>query len=98
MANAYDQIRMSIAFPHLNVKLIGSHGGISIGEDGPSQMGIEDIALACALPHFTVMVPADEVSTEKAVRAAAKLEGPVYMRTGRAKAPIVYRDGCDFQI
>lgn len=98
VANAFDQIRMSIAFPQLNVKVIGSHGGISIGEDGPSQMGIEDVALACALPHFTVMVPADEVSTEQAVRAAAKLDGPVYIRTGRANVPIIYTNGCDFQI
>jgi transketolase len=98
LCNAYDQLRMSIAFPRLNVKVVGSHGGISIGEDGPSQMGIEDVALACALPHFTVMVPADEVSAEKAVRAAAQVDGPVYIRTGRPKAPIVYRDGCDFQI
>jgi transketolase len=98
LCNAFDQIRMSIAFPQLNVKVIGSHGGISIGEDGPSQMGIEDVALACALPHFTVMVPADEVSTEQAIRAASRLDGPVYIRTGRPKVPIVYRDGLSFQI
>jgi transketolase len=98
MANAFDQLRMSIAFPRLNVKVVGSHGGISIGEDGPSQMGIEDVALACALPHFTVMVPADEVSTEQAVRAAARLDGPVYIRTGRMKVPIIYPNGCNFQI
>jgi transketolase len=98
MANAFDQLRMSVAFPRLNVKVIGSHGGISIGEDGPSQMGIEDIALACALPNFTVVVPADEVSTPLAVRAAAEHQGPVYIRTGRPKAPIVYRDGCDFRL
>src|SRR3712207_6264789 len=58
--NAYDQIRLSIAFPRLNVKVVGSHGGISIGEDGPSQMAIEDLALASALPYFTVIVPSDE--------------------------------------
>src|SRR5262245_57542321 len=98
MCNAFDQIRMSIAFPQMNVKVVGSHGGISIGEDGPSQMGIEDVALACALPHFVVMVPADEVSTEKAGRAAAAHEGPVYIRTGRPKAPVLYQNGCDFQI
>ena len=59
LANAYDQVRMSVAFPNQNVKLVGTHAGISIGEDGPSQMAIEDVALACALPGFTVIVPAD---------------------------------------
>src|SRR5207244_3127497 len=56
----YDQLRMSVAYPHVNAKFCGSHGGISIGEDGPSQMPIEDYALMCALPGFTVLVPADE--------------------------------------
>ncbi|MBX6342216.1 MAG: transketolase family protein, partial [Thermomicrobiaceae bacterium] len=60
LCNAFDQIRMGVAYPHLNVKLVGSHAGISIGEDGPSQMGIEDVALACALPGVVVIVPADE--------------------------------------
>src|SRR5204862_3961037 len=58
MCNAYDQLRMSVAFPALDVKVVGTHAGISIGEDGPSQMGIEDISLACSLPGFTVVVPA----------------------------------------
>src|SRR5918999_698394 len=62
LCNAYDQLRMSVAFPHLNVKVVGSHAGISIGEDGPSNMAIEDVALACALPGFTVVVLADEAS------------------------------------
>jgi transketolase len=68
MDNAYDQIRMSVAFPNANVKLVGSHSGISIGEDGPSQMAIEDIALATAFPNFTVLVPADEPATKAATR------------------------------
>ena len=68
MSNAFDQIRMSVAFPNQNVKLVGSHAGISIGEDGPSQMAIEDVALACALPGFTVIVPADGPSTTAASR------------------------------
>lgn len=96
MCNAFDQLRMSVAFPNLNVKVVGSHGGISIGEDGPSQMAIEDIALACALPNFTVIIPADEVATTKAVEALAVHVGPSYMRVGRPKVPIVYPDGCDF--
>src|SRR5947199_2616165 len=77
--NAYDQLRMSIAFPCLDVKVVGTHAGISIGEDGPSQMGIEDVSLACSLPNFTVVVPADEVSTEKAVFALAGIKTPGYL-------------------
>lgn len=91
--NAYDQIRMGIAFPHANVKLVGSHSGISIGEDGPSQMAIEDLSLATALPGFTVLVPADEGATHAATRAMFRMDGPVYLRTGRPKVPIVYGDG-----
>jgi transketolase len=94
MANAFDQLRMSIAFPRLNVKVVGSHAGISIGEDGPSQMGIEDVALACALPGFVVVVPSDEHATRAATRAIAAHEGPAYLRTGRPKTPIIYEDGC----
>ena len=95
LCNAYDQIRMGVAFPQLNVKLVGSHSGISIGEDGPSQMGIEDIALATSFPNMTVLVPADGPATQAATRAMFDHQGPVYLRTGRPDAPLVYPD---FQI
>ena len=72
MCNAYDQLRMSVAYPGLNVKVVGSHAGISIGEDGASQMGIEDVALACALPGFAVLVPADDLSAQAATAAMLK--------------------------
>lgn len=98
MCNAYDQIRMSIAFPRMNVKLVGSHSGIGIGEDGPSQMAIEDIALATSLPNFTVLVPADEPATRALTRAMFSREGPVYLRTGRPKVPVVYQNVADFEI
>jgi transketolase len=98
MCNAYDQLRMSVAFPHMDVKVVGTHAGISIGEDGPSQMGIEDVSLACSLPNFTVVVPADEVSAKKAVRALANIKTPAYLRAGRPKVPIIYPDGCDFRL
>lgn len=98
LCNAYDQIRMGIAFPQLNVKLMGSHSGISIGEDGPSQMAIEDIALAASLPHFTVVVPADGPSTQAATRAMFAHVGPVYLRTGRPKVPVIYNNGFAFEI
>ena len=92
MCNAFDQLRMSVAFPRMPVKVAGSHAGISIGEDGPSQMGIEDVALACALPGFAVVVPADAPSTRRAVRALHEWDGPCYLRLGRPKVPIVYAD------
>lgn len=98
MCNAYDQLRMSVAFPQLDVKVVGTHAGISIGEDGPSQMGIEDVSLACSLPHFTVVVPADEVSMDLAVQALAQTKGPAYLRAGRPNVPIIYPDGCAFKL
>lgn len=88
--NAYDQLRMSVAYPGLNVKIVGSHAGISIGEDGASQMGIEDVALACSLPGFVVIVPADEESTKAATAAMLEYKGPVYLRVGRPDVPKVY--------
>lgn len=96
--NAYDQIRMGIAFPNLNVKLMGSHSGISIGEDGPSQMGIEDIALATSFPNFTVIVPADANATTAATRLMFAHPGPVYLRTGRPKVPVIYQDNVNLKI
>jgi transketolase len=98
LCNAYEQIRMSVAFPHLNVKLVGSHAGISIGEDGPSQMGIEDVALACSFPRMTVIVPCDAPSTKLATKAMIEYQGPTYLRLGRPKVPVVYPDGCNFEI
>ncbi len=98
MCNAYDQLRMSVAFPALDVKVVGTHTGISIGEDGPSQMGIEDVSLACSLPGFTVVVPADEPSTYEAVKALAQIRTPAYLRAGRPNVPIIYKDGCPFQL
>src|SRR6476659_10201148 len=74
ICNAYDQLRMSVAFPNLDVKVVGTHAGISIGEDGPSQMGIEDVSLACSLPGFTVVVPAYEPSMMEAVAALARIK------------------------
>jgi transketolase len=91
--NGFDQLRMSVAYPHLDVKVVGSHAGISIGEDGASQMGIEDVALACALPGFVVIVPADDESTKAATAAMLEHKGPVYLRVGRPEVPRVYPAG-----
>jgi transketolase len=98
MSNAFDQIRMSVAFPNQNVKLVGSHAGISIGEDGPSQMAIEDVALACALPGFTVIVPADGPSAAAATKAMLEREGPTFLRCGRPKVPVVYDGGPEWHL
>jgi transketolase len=98
MCNAYDQLRMSVAFPCMDVKVVGTHAGISIGEDGPSQMGIEDVSLACSLPNFTVVVPADEPSMAQAVPALVKIRTPAYLRAGRPNVPIVYPDAAPFQL
>jgi len=94
----FEQLRVTAAFPNVNVKMVGTHSGISIGEDGPSQMSIEDLSLACSLAGFTVISPADEVSTMKLVKAAAEFAGPLFIRTGRAKAPIIYSPDQEFTI
>jgi transketolase len=98
MNNAYEQIRMSVAYPAMNVKLVGTHAGISIGEDGPSQMGIEDVALARSFPGMVVIVPCDAPSAKKATAAMLAYQGPTYLRLGRPKVPVVYTNGCDFEI
>jgi transketolase len=94
----FEQMRVCAAYPHTNLKVVGTHSGISIGEDGPSQMSIEETALACSLPGFLVLTPADEVSTKALVRAAAEHIGPVFIRTGRPKAPVIYESGQKFEI
>jgi transketolase len=82
----------------MNLKVVGTHSGISIGEDGPSQMSIEDLGLACALPGFVVISPADEISTRALIHAAAAHNGPVFVRTGRPKVPIIYQPAQKFEI
>ena len=94
----FEQLRVLVAYPGVNVKIVGTHSGISIGEDGPSQMAVEDIGLACSLAGFTVLVPADEVSMSALVRAAAAYVGPVYIRAGRPKVPIIYQPDQAFEI
>lgn len=84
---AYEQIRNSIAYPDLNVKIGASHAGISVGEDGASHQAIEDIALMTAIPNMTVISPCDEIETRFAVKAAIDYEGPVYLRLGRLGVP-----------
>jgi transketolase len=97
LTRAYDFIRMA-AISRLNVKLAGSHAGVSIGEDGPSQMALEDLAMMRAQPNIAVLYPCDAVSTERLVAEAAYYEGPAYIRTSRPKTPVIYGPGERFPI
>lgn len=98
LTKGFEQLRTTAAYPNVNLKVVGTHSGISIGEDGPSQMSIEDLALACALPGFTVLCPADEVAMKWAVRWATNHVGPVFLRAGRPKVPVVYPADAQFEI
>ena len=95
---AYDQIRNSIAYPNLNVKIAATHAGLTVGEDGGSHQMLEDIALMRALPNMTVIVPADGIETKQAIKAAAEYEGPVYIRMGRPKVPVLFDENYTFEI
>ncbi len=99
LCNAYDQIRLAIAMSNINAKVVGSHGGITLGKDGPTQMGIEDLALVGGLPTFTILVPSDPATMHAAVRAAAEHEGPVFIRSSRIEMPHIYpMDDTPFEI
>lgn len=98
VGRAYDQIRNSIAYPKLNVKIAATHAGLTVGEDGGSHQMLEDIALMRALPNMTVLVPADGEETKQAVMAAAAYEGPVYIRLGRPKVPVLFDADYQFAI
>lgn len=89
---AFEQVRNSIAYPHLNVKVCATHAGLTVGEDGGSHQAIEDIAVMRSLPNMTVVVPADGVSVRKAVQQLYALQGPAYLRLGRPAVPILYRE------
>ncbi len=94
----FEQLRVTAAYPNVNLKIVGTHSGISIGEDGPSQMSVEDLSLACSLPGFTVISPADEVATKALVKRAAEVFGPMFIRTGRLKVPVIYAADQVFEI
>lgn len=96
--HCYDQIRVSVSQPNLNVKLFASHGGISPGEDGISAHSIEDLALMCSLINFRVLVPADVNETAAAIELASREPGPFYIRAGRPKLPVIYEPGHKFEL
>ena len=95
---AFEQIRNSIGYPHLNVKIGATHGGMSVGEDGASHQCCEDIALMRTIPGMVVMCPADDVEAKAMVRAAYHHVGPVYMRFGRSAVPVFHDESFQFQI
>ena len=92
----FDQLRVSIAQPRLNVKVVATHVGISVGEDGASHHAIEDLALACSLPGFTVIVPSDATETEQAIEIASQTPGPFYIRLCRPAVPVLH--GPDYRL
>ena len=98
MCKGYDQMRMCVAFPEANVKIVPSHGGIVTGEDGVSQQSVEDVALAASLPGVTVIVPSDEISAGALIKEAAETPGPFYIRTGRPKSPVLYGTDQKFKV
>lgn len=93
---AYEQIRNSIGYPHLNVKIAATHAGITVGEDGASHQSVEDMGLMRGIPGMTVLCPADAVETAAAVHAIAAYEGPVYLRMGRSAVPVIMPE--DYQM
>ncbi len=95
---AFEQVRNSIAYPKLNVKVAATHAGITVGEDGGSHQSVEDVSLMRSLPNMTVIVPADAVETDKAVRAAAEHQGPVYIRLGRLDLPVILPEDYEFKL
>jgi len=94
----FDQMRVSIAQPHLNVKIVTTHGGITVGEDGASHQAIEDIGLACSLPGFTVIAPTDAVETEQVIRLAAVTPGPFHIRLARPESAVLFDSNYHFSI
>ncbi|MBQ6852210.1 MAG: transketolase family protein [Oscillospiraceae bacterium] len=95
---AFEQVRNSIGYPHLNVKIGATHGGISVGEDGASHQCCEDFALMRSIPGMTIICPADDVEARAAVKAAYEIDGPVYLRFGRLAIPVFHNEDFDFQV
>ena len=93
---AYDQIRNAVCYQKANVKVVGAHGGITVGEDGATHQALEDVSLMRGLPNMTVLVPGDYVQTKKAVEYASKIYGPVYIRLSRNNVPVVFDDNYVF--
>lgn len=98
VGRAWEQVRQSVAYPKANVKIVATHSGVTVGEDGGSHQSVEDIAIMRAVPNMTVIVPADGIETALAIQAAADFKGPVYIRLGRSKVPTIFDDSYKFAI
>ena len=94
---SYDQIRNSICYPNLNVKICSTHAGITVGEDGATHQMLEDISMMRTLPNMTLLSPADDIETKWAIEEAYKVKGPVYVRLSRFATPIIYDDNQKFE-
>jgi len=95
---AWEQVKVSVAYMNLNVKIIASHGGITVGEDGATHQAIEDVSIMRVLPNMNIIVPSDALETEKATHAIAELDGPAYLRLGRHKVPVISNNETKFKI
>lgn len=95
---AYDQIRNSVAYPKLNVKICGTHAGVTVGEDGATHQMLEDLSLMRSIPNMTVLCTSDDVQTRWAVKEMAKIDGPVYIRLARVATPVIYDENQKFEI
>ena len=94
---AWDQVRVSVAYPRLNVKIVVTHGGITVGEDGPTHQALEDLAIMRALPNMIVVVPSDSIETEQAIISASRYFGPTYIRLGRPAVPVVSEEALSYK-
>ena len=95
---AYDQIRNSVAYPNLNVKICGTHAGVTVGEDGATHQMLEDLSLMRSIPNMTVLCTSDDVQTRWAIKEMAKIDGPVYIRLARVATPVIYDENQKFEI
>lgn len=95
---AYDQIRNSVAYPNLNVKICATHSGITVGEDGATHQMLEDIGMMRAIPNMTVISPSDDIQTKWVIKEISKINGPVYVRLSRAATPVIYDENEKFEI
>ena len=95
---AYDQIRNSVAYPKLNVKICGTHAGVTVGEDGATHQMLEDLSLMRSIPNMTVLCPSDDTQTKWAIKEMAKFDGPVYIRLARVATPVIYDENQKFEI
>ena len=95
---AYDQIRNSVAYPKLNVKICGTHAGVTVGEDGATHQMLEDLSLMRSIPNMTVLCTSDDVQTKWAIKEMAKIDGPVYIRLARVATPVIYDENQNFEI